>query len=354
MDIDPLALLGQQTINLSFGETVNKDYQKLQAYLNVTSYSMTNELHRCPRKYQLIKARAASGGSGGNNVDFAFGHSVGSGIQSWLSSNYDMDAAIFNGLMAWKLPFIAENPKTKKSIWEATIAVQKYAEFHRETLDEWEVWQTPEVVGEGGVIIPSKPAIELSISVDFENGYKHYVHIDVILQNKRTGQLAVQENKTTSFRAADEALYANSNQALGYAAVVDMLSENTSFEVFYCVYSSTQREWQLFPFTKFTALKAEWIADVRLDHAMVSTYHKLQFFPKRGESCFAFNRRCEFFGSCNLTNELPELALLPEGAEAERVDYSFKISELIARQHERNVNGNEQINQPACGITSID
>jgi hypothetical protein len=344
MDTDPLALLANQTINLTFNDTVNKEYQKLQSFLNVTSYSMTNELHRCPRKYQLIKARAASGGAGSNNVDFAYGHSVGSGIQSWLSSGYDMDAAIFNGLMAWKLPYVAENPKTKKSVWEATVAIQKYAEFHQDVLDEWEVWVTPD----------GKPAIELSISVDFENGYKHYVHIDVILRNKRTGQLAVQENKTTSFRAADEALYANSNQALGYAAVVDMLSENTSFEVFYCVYSSTQREWQLFPFTKFTSLKAEWIADVRLDHALVSTYHQLKFFPKRGESCFAFNRRCEFFGTCNLTENLAELKSLPVGEEAERVDYTFKVSELIARQHERNANGNEPINQPACGITSID
>lgn len=344
MDIDPLALLSTQTINLSFNETVNKDYQVLQSYLNVTSYSMETELHRCPRKYQLIKSRAVSGGSGGNNVDFAFGHSVGSGIQAWLV-DHDMDAAIFNGMMAWKLPYAASNPKTKKSIWEATIAIQKYAEFHRDVLDEWEVWTTPD----------GKPAIELSISVDFENGYKHYVHIDVILQNKRTGQLAVQENKTTSYRAADESLYANSNQALGYAAVVDMLSENTSFEVFYCVYSSTQREWQLFPFTKFTSLKAEWIADVRLDHAMISTYHQLNFFPKRGESCFSFNRRCEFFGTCNLTSNLPEFKLLSMSEEAEKVDYSFKVSELIARQHERNVKGNEEFQQPASvSITSID
>ncbi len=344
MDTDPLALLNAQTINLSFNETVNKEYQRLQSYVNVTSYSMLNELHRCARKYQLIKARAAGGGSGGNNVDFAFGHAVGSGIQAWLIDG-DMDAAIFNGMMAWKLPYSADNPKTKKSIWEATLAVQKYAEFHNEALDEWQVWVTPD----------GKPAIELSICVDFENGYKHYVHIDVILENKRTGQLAVQENKTTSFRAADEALYANSNQALGYAAVVDMLSENTSFEVFYCVYSSTQREWQLFPFTKFTSLKAEWIAAVRLDHAMISTYSKLSFFPKNGDSCFAFNRRCEFFGTCNLTSNLPAMKVLEADEHAERVDYTFKVSDLIARQHERNTsNQDEEFTNPVCAITNID
>jgi hypothetical protein len=324
MDTNPLALLEKQEINLSFNDTVNKEYNKLQMWRNVTSYSILNELHSCPRKVQHIKSRAATGGGGSNNVDFAFGHSVGSGIQAWLIDR-NMDSAILNGMLAWKLPFTASNPKTKKSIWEATLAVQKYAEFHDEVLEEWEVFVLPN----------GKPAIELSISVDFENGYKHYIHIDVILRNRRTGQLAVQENKTTSFKAVDEALYANSNQALGYAAAVDMLSEDTSFEVFYCVYSTTAREWQMMPFSKNTSLKAEWIADVRLDHSTLATYHHLNFYPKRGESCFSYNRRCEFFGTCNMTNSLVTPDSLTEG-EAERVDYSFTVSQLIARQHERN------------------
>lgn len=317
--------LAANNLNLSFESTTDKSYNKLQAFRNVTSYSMLSELHACPRKFELIKARAASGGSQANNVDFAFGHSVGSGIQAWLI-NRDMKSAILNAFLAWRIPYGACIEKKKKSICNATIAVQKYAVFHEEALADWDVWVLPN----------GKPAIELSVSVDFENGYKHYIHIDVILENRITKQLAVQENKTSGFNMVEEAIYANSSQALSYAAVVDMLREDTSYEVFYCVYSSTSREWNILPFTKHTSLKAEWIADVKLDHATLSTYKSLNFYPKRGESCYNFMRRCEFFGVCNLTANLAALSELPAEEQAERVDYAFKISDIITRQHMRN------------------
>lgn len=336
-----LAKLSGQTIELSFADTSNKSYQKLQSYRNVTSYSMLSEMHACPRKFQLIKARAASGNSGANNVDFAFGHAVGSGVQAWLSSKGDMDAAILNAFMAWRLPFTASIDKKNKSLWNAVIAVQKYALFHEESLADWRVWVLPN----------GKPAIELSVSIDFENGYKHYIHIDVILEHIYTGQLAVQENKTSGFKSSEESIYANSAQALSYAVVVDMLREDTSYEVFYCVYSSTAREWEMLPFTKHTSLKAEWLTDVRLDHATLSTYHSLNFYPKRGESCYNFMRRCEFFGTCNLTSNLAEPAELAADDQAERVDYTFKLSDIIARQHARNQT--EPVHQPA-GFSSID
>lgn len=322
---DALAQLSGMTLDLSFQETSNKNYQVLQSYRNTTSYSILSELHSCPRKYQLIKARAASGSSGNNNVDFAYGHAVGAGVQAWLATG-DLDKAILNCVLAWNIGFFAEVEKKKKSIWNAIVAVQKYVEFSQASMEDWEVWKAPN----------GKDAIELSISIDFENGFKHYIHIDVILVNKLTGQLAVQENKTSGFLNIEEAIYANSNQALSYACVVDMLSDDTSFEVFYCVYSSTSREWNLLPFTKRTALKAEWITDVRLDHATIATYNDLNFYPKRGESCFTFMRRCEFFGSCNLTSNLQVPSVLPADKEAERVDYAFKLSDMIARQHSLN------------------
>lgn len=324
--MDALTKLQNIPINLSFGSTTDKDYNKLQAYRNVTSFSILSVLHQCPRKFQLVKARASAGESAAANVDFAFGHSVGAGVQAWLSSEFDMAAAIFNGFMAWRIPYTAEIPNKKKSIWQATLAIQKYAEFHREYLEDWEVWVLPN----------GKPAIELSFSIDFENGYKHYCHIDVILEHKLSGRLAIQENKTSGFKETEAALFANSSQALSYAVLIDQLRDDTSYEVFYCVYSTPAQEWQLLPFTKSTALKAEWINDVLLDHATLSTYKEIGFYPKRGESCYAFNRRCEFFGSCNMTAHLAELAELPKEEEAERVDFAFTITEIRNKQHSRN------------------
>ena len=313
--------------DLSFKSTADKDYEKLQSWVNTTSYSMLLTLHSCPRRYQLVKARAAGGGSQSMNVDFAYGHTVGAGVQNWLVTG-DLDIALFNGFMAWRIPYEASIDKSKKTLWNALLAVMKYPDFHREVLDEWEV-----------LVLPNgKPAIELSFSVDFENGYKHYCHVDVILINKRTKQLAVQENKTTGSKSVEEAYYANSSQALSYAVLLDQLQVDASYEVFYCVYSTTSREWQLLPFTKNNTLRAEWINDVKLDHAAISTYRSIEFFPKRGESCFSFNRRCEFFGECNLTGHLPPMKELPATEEAEPTDFQFTVSQIIQQQKVKNEN----------------
>lgn len=318
--------LAAHTVGVSFSDTSNKDYNKLQSYVNATSYSMTQELHRCPRRFQLIKARALRGESGQNNVDFAYGHAVGAGIQSWLMSGHNMEAALFNAFLAWRIPFDAEIPKKHKTIWDTWIAVKSYAAFHEEHLDEWAVWILPN----------GKPAIELSIEIDCENGYKHYMHIDVILQHRVTGQLAIQENKTHGFKDVEPAIYANSAQALSYGIAIDMLADDTSYEVFYVCYSAPERKWDILPFTKTTFMKAEWINDIRLDHAAISAYRQLNFFPKRGENCYAFMRRCEFFGSCNITANAQEFKILGPEEQAERVDYSFKISDVIRKQQERN------------------
>lgn len=305
-------------------DVAKKDYNAIQQFTNVTSYSILTELHACPRRFQLIKARAIEGGEI-TNVDFAFGHAVGAGVSAFLASG-SIEYACYQAFLAWNIEFAAAIDKKKKNIWSALLAVEKYRLFHEEVLGDWEVWVLPN----------GKPAIEVSYSIDFENGFKHYGHIDVILQNRFTKQLAVQENKTSGFKSVDEAIYANSSQALSYAVFLDAVSDNTSYEVFYNIYSSTEREWQCMPFSKSIALKAEWIKDVLLDHASIATYSKIGFYPKRGENCFQYMRRCAFFGTCNLTNNLPKERRLEEGIEAERVDYSFKVSELLANQKVRN------------------
>lgn len=309
---------------ISYEGTSKKNYSEVVQWRNTTSHSMRETLHQCARKFQLIKSRAASGGGSLENVHLSFGHSVGAGIQAYMASG-DLGAAIFNGFMAWTIDYNAVIERKRKSIWQATLAIEKFVDFREKELSDWKIWTLPN----------GKPALEVTIEVDFEDGYKHYLHIDAILEHKVTGQLAVMENKTDGWSTLDEAKYANSAQALGYAAAVDMLSDYTSFDVFYCVYSTTAYEWQLLPFSKSTSLKAEWILDVSLDHATLSTYHQLKFYPKRGESCFDFARRCEFFGVCNLTSNLPTPADLPRTESAERIDFSFTVTQLRERQHER-------------------
>jgi hypothetical protein len=103
------------------------------------------------------------------------------------------------------------------------------------------------------------------------------------------------------------------------------------------VYGSVSEEWQLFPFAKSVAMKLEWIQDRLIDSGHLQQYFKLEHFPKNGASCLQFNRRCQFYGTCDLVDRekmlaLPELATPEAVADAYPVDYYVHLDDLINRQ----------------------
>lgn len=326
--------------------TSDKGYRKLMAHKNVTSYSKLNLLHSCPRNFELemlsqAKPAAASISEDNiqQNLDFAFGHAVGSGIQAFAATG-SLVAAQLAAWLAWRAPYDAEKTdargySTGKSLTWALYAVEKFAFFYQTELADWEV-----------LVLPNgKPAVELSFGVDTQNGYYHFGHIDTVLRHRSTGRLAVWEGKTTGFETVKDASYANSYQALGYSVVVDAIAHSLGFdspdyEVLYIVYSSKSREFQLLPFTKSKTQRAEWLQDLLLNHAMIAKYQELGFFPKRGESCInKYGRQCNWFGSCHMRNsslfpgvEVPVLSAIEN---LESLDFSFTLSELIAAQETR-------------------
>lgn len=327
--------------------TSDKDYRRLVAHRNVTSFSKTETLHNCPRLFELEMYRSAKSvqegisEEGQDNMDFAFGHAVGSGIQTYGATK-SLVAAQFAAFLAWKAPWDAEkldkrdNPTGKSLAW-AMHAIEKFVYFYERELSEWEV-----------VLLPNgKPGVEVSFGVDTQNGFYHFGHIDTILQHKESKRLAVWEGKTTGFATVDDAMYGNSYQALGYGVVVDAITKvmnlpAADYEVFYITYSSKEREFIFLPFTKSLTQRAEWLQDLLLTHATIDKYQELKFFPKRGSNCInRYGRRCEWYGTCQMRNaslfpktELPVLdaAMLPS---VKSVDFMFTLDELVAAQKER-------------------
>lgn len=360
--------------------TSDKAYRELTSRENVTSYSLLSQLHECPRKYELNKLQANHPSSAVPldiiNLDFAYGHAVGAGIQTYAATG-NLTAAIFAAMLAWKAPHDAEkldkrdNP-TGKSLAMATLAIEKFAWWWQENMAEWEVVVLPcpdcHGSGEGKAMTyghgpddyeydiecpkcagtgTGKKAVELAFAVDFQNGRYHFGHIDTLLRSRISGKLAVWEGKTTGFESVDEASYANSSQALGYSVIVDAIAkeiaaDGTEYEVLYIVYSSKSREFQLLPFGKTRSQRAEWLQDTLLDHASLDTYKRINFYPKRGENCInRYGYRCNWFGNCTMRNEslFPgvELKQLPadELHSIEALDFVFKLEDLVATQKER-------------------
>lgn len=311
---------------------VRKDnYSQLVAIQNLSSYSMQQNLYSCPRKFQLAKMEAdcVDSGERENNVDFAFGHAVGAGVAEYDKSQ-DLKRAYWAAFLAWNLDLLeTKAPKEggreqKKSFGHAMYALNLYEEFFQEEgLGEYDVAYTEAVLG-----------------VDFEDGNFYTGHVDTILKHKVLGSYLIKENKTTGFAAVDPALYANSDQGLGYSAVVSALGA-TEYEVFYCIYSCPEQRWIAMRFVKSPLAKAEWLQTQLLFGTEKDEYARINFFPRRGGSCFQFNRRCKYFETCDFNtqavfgkrfDELRRIESLEELDAIERLDFKLTLTDLIQSQ----------------------
>ena len=303
-------------------------YDKLICNKNLTTYSTQELLHACPRKFQLKKMAAFAGTSERiNSPTFAFGHAVGAGVATY-DATLDMRAAIWECFKAWDIDLLEAERKSKssagKSFHEAVWALYAYKLFHETSmLTDYETVN-----------------IEATIAIDFEDGHYYSGHIDEVLRNKYTGRYLVKENKTSGFANINPALYSNSDQALSYSVVIDMLG-GTDYEVLYTVYSVPNQEWLSFSFVKPVYKKAAWLQDQLLLHKHIEDYQTVNLFPKRGSACFQFMRTCEYYETCDTAvdtkygitfDELPELDSIDDIAKIEKVDYRATLTDILAKQ----------------------
>lgn len=313
-------------------KVAKQGYNDLVKHGNLMTYSTSEILFSCPRKYAIKKMQADAGTADRlNSPTFAFGHAVGAGVAVY-DETQDRRQAIWAAFLAWDIDLHEEERKSTrrngKSFWEAVWALYAYQSFYEEEtqLADYEMVR-----------------VEGTIGIDFEDGHFYSGHIDEVLRHRYTGRYLVKENKTTGFANVDPALYSNSNQALSYAVVVDMLG-GSEFEVLYTVYSSTEQKWLQFPFVKQGFKKAEWIQDMLLTHQQLDHYAELKFFPKRGASCFNFMRRCEYYESCDIGMktafgkdfaDLPKIESLADIHAIEPIDFPTTLSEIVQRQKEK-------------------
>lgn len=315
-------------------------YDLLTSHRNLRTYSTTEVFHACPRKFAIQKMQAhLNTRQRVNNPTFAFGHSVGAGVATYDETG-NMDQAIFQAMLAWDIDLFADEYKPGKrrgkSFHEAIWAVKLYASFKEEELSHLADY---EVLGN-----------EMTVAIDFEDGSFYSGHIDTLLKHKHTGQLLVKENKTTGFGTINPALYSNSDQALSYSVVVDANHGGSEYGVLYTTYSATEQRWIHFEFIKQTYKRADWLQDQLLINQTVDSYAELCFFPKRGHSCFAFMRPCEYYETCDISfgsafgmeyAELPVINSLDDIDAIEKVDFRAKLSDIVSRQKELIASGRD-------------
>lgn len=318
-----------------------KRYFSLMRGLNISSYSTFGNLDRCERYFSINKLQLAHAFAiksiddpfvYENNMDLAFGKAMETGVQDVLLGKTKQET-FFDMLLSWDMPLDAVHPKNyNKTFMDASIAIDKFFWIKDNLFNGWEI-----------AYFNGKPAIELSFCIDLGNGYYYVGHADIILYSPTQNLYRVIENKTTNFRNVDEAMYKNSDQAVGYSVILDSIAKDknatATFEVFYLVYSSAEEQFKLFNFTKSRSSRAGWLNTILFDYQRIELCRKTGFWPKRGGSCFSFNRRCRYFDLC----DLPPESFNTEGdfdyidaAEIKKheFDFRFTLDEIIETQKE--------------------
>lgn len=260
------------------------------------SYSSLETFNSCPRKYQLHKFYEDADQLRSSSVDMAFGHAVGTGIQSLLAG-LSVNQSLLQAMLAWSMPNLAAaKHTTKKSLLTALDLVTNFAANELQgIIEDWTLF-----------IVDGKPCNELGFSLGLPDDYVFVGYLDVVLQNRDTKELAVLELKTTGSYNVDEASYKNSAQTTGYALALDVLCRNLNLpptiHVFYIVASSATSLFTTFTAAKSKLDRAELLNDLVTQVQLIKFYHDSygEVFPKRGSSCMNFNRRCEYYGNCHL------------------------------------------------------
>jgi len=308
--------------------------------LQLLSHSSRTTLHKCPRKYQLYRLGSEeisleAEADKNQGVTFAFGTAVGMGVASALeSATLGAEAqeakALIDTFLGWDTELLDENPKQKKSVWEALFAVQKFLSIcENGFLDDYEL-----------VIYNSLPAVELSFQITLPDGFKYRGFVDAVLRHKITGEVLVLECKTSS-ASPNSATFKNSVQAIGYSIVLDILfPELSSYSVLYLIYATRSKEYIQMHFEKSLLQRALWLQELLIDTEHVKLYESYGTYPMHGESCFDFFRECEYLSLCTLSTDRLGKPLTQEVLDKIEIDsarYQFKVDfyDLVEAQIEK-------------------
>ncbi len=286
------------------------------------SYSSLNLFHSCPRKFQLLKLLKGET-EREESPSLIFGSAFGIGVQTYLSTQSQSQALY----AAWKAyyPILEDKIKTESNL----LFLLKSSFSHLDNLlAEWEV---PTFKG--------KKALELSFRLNISEDFYYVGYIDVVLQNRFTGSMAILEVKTTGLSLLSlDALYQNSGQALGYSIVLDQIcgKENSLYEVIYFAGQvlKTQFDCRIHTniYNKNLNDRLNWFIALSMDVQNLETMIENNIFPLRGNGCLSYMRACPFLGNCQLhSTDQPK----EEEEDTTEYDFTFDLNEVVDNHLER-------------------
>lgn len=309
--------------------------------LKLMSHSSDILVDKCPRKFWRYKLsnrswknelRSISTHEELSNVSSSdphldFGSVVGIGTQRYfVDGNYNR--AVLSMLSSWDGMLDSENGvRDKKTFYYAMHALDKFTTLRNTVLSDFEV-----------AIFDGKPASELGFIIDCGDGFSYRGFLDLLMLHKRKKELTPYEGKTTKFVNIHEASYRHSGQALGYSLVVDKIAElmgleiSSSFDVWYSIYKSSGMEWELMPFPKTLTHRAFWIKNLLVRKQQIMSYAENNYWPMHGWNCYDFFRPCEYYGECEMGEELIMSMAEEKKDDPKKYQFHFSLQEILETQ----------------------
>jgi hypothetical protein len=213
----------------------------------------------------------------------------GEGIQQLLSGT-SFEDAILIAAQQWTMDLFEANKD--KSFWNCFLALETFQRI-RDTsiLADYEV-----------VIFNGKPACELSFRLTLPDGFYYRGYIDILMQNKLTGELLVVDAKTSGRKYSSSTMYQNSAQAIGYSIIIDAIRpEASGYQVLYYEYLTSMNKFVDHLFTKDYLERANWIRNIMIDIEGMKLYDSYPDWPMHGESCGGFGSwSCPYIDNCTM------------------------------------------------------
>lgn len=314
------------------------------------SYSSLEDLHSCPKLFELEKLVHASTQPSEANIDFICGHALGVGIQSLLQG-HSLQHSVWRSYREWAggyetlrellearaknslkhgLPLDSESKK--KSFWRVVRHLQI---FQRKTWpEELAGWQLLWFEDGSGKKVP---AVELGFKVILNEHYTYRGYIDAVLYHPEMDVFCVLEIKSDGMANPPMAKYQNSFQGSSYCLLLERITGRMVTEVYYLVCEFPVQQQQVMKFQKNPLNKLTWLSSLALDIEMLDRYKALKHFPTRGANCWKYFRPCKYLGVCeldigNLGKLGPDGNYLPPRADDKEFHFTFTLDELLGEQ----------------------
>lgn len=326
----PLVELNQLIPNTKSGTKLA--YVFKEGSLNL-SFSRLQALWRCPREFYLKELEGKSDGFSGN-LHTAYGSAYGAGLQELFRSG-DIERALVLALVewdfaAWDDPYRKIRNKSFSDMVDGLILFNETQLPHLS--NDWEL-----------AIINDKPAIELTFFIKINEEFNYQGHIDLVLKNKHDGTLCAWEMKTSS-RAQQEANWGNSEQTLGYHAVLSYAKESKETSTTRTIYITNQVGkmqdrnanfgLSYFPYELNSSANIDFVNQLLLDANTIKLYEESGYWPKRGSNCVRFGSTCAYYGQCNVATDKKIKDLVHANSDFEHlpldeVDFVIDLKDIL-------------------------